>query len=295
LDAELVRRGLAATRAAAADAIRAGRVTVGGRPAAKAETLVAAGEPVAVEGPARPYASRGGEKLAAALDRFGIDPAGRNALDLGASSGGFTDVLLRRGAERVVAVDVGYGQLDWSLRQDPRVTVMERTNARTLRRDSLPYRPGLVTADLSFISLRLVLPVIADVSADQVDGVMLVKPQFEAERRDVGPGGVVTDPDAWSAAIRRVASVSRDSGLDPVRVMASPLLGPAGNVEFLLHAARTRAAATDGSECGNGGFDLLIDGAVQDGIALLRARARSSDEAATTSGSPEPLGSKPDA
>jgi 23S rRNA (cytidine1920-2'-O)/16S rRNA (cytidine1409-2'-O)-methyltransferase len=236
LDSELVRRGLAASRSEAADAIRSGIVTVGGYPASKATTLVAPDEPVAMVGASGGFVSRGGAKLEAALERFAPDVTGARALDAGASSGGFTDVLLRRGAAHVVAVDVGYGQLDWSLRDDARVTVLERTNVRDLTPQMLPYRPGLVTADLSFISLRTALPALVGVSAERVEVVLLVKPQFEVGREHVGPGGVVRDPDAWARSLHAVASACLGLGLSVRGAMASPLTGPAGNVEFLLHA-----------------------------------------------------------
>lgn len=235
-----------ATPEDAQDAIDAGRVTVAGRPAVKAETLVAPSEPLAVEGPGRDYASRGGDKLAAALDRFGIDPAGRQCLDAGASTGGFTDVLLSRGAARVVAVDVGYGQLAWHLRTDDRVLVVERTNVRDLRAEDLPFRPQLVTADLSFISLAKVTPSLVGLAAEDGDLILLVKPQFEAPRGEVGAGGVVEEPSVWRRALESVADACRSAGAGPTAAMASPLPGPAGNVEFFLHArAGARTAGPD--------------------------------------------------
>jgi 23S rRNA (cytidine1920-2'-O)/16S rRNA (cytidine1409-2'-O)-methyltransferase len=236
LDAEMVRRGLASTRDEAAEAVLAGLVTVAGAPATKAAALVAPDQPLGVEGASRGFVSRGGEKLCAGLDRFGIDPAGRDCLDAGASTGGFTDCLLRGGAARVAAVDVAYGQLAWSLRSDPRVVVLERTNVRELRVSALPFAPSLVVADLSFISLRSVMPALANVSTDDAEFVLLVKPQFEAPRPDVPEGGVVRDPDAWRRAIEGVAISCGENGLGPQDVAASPLRGPAGNVEFLLHA-----------------------------------------------------------
>ena len=237
LDSELVRRGLAGSRSEAVDAIRSGIVTVGGYPARKAGTLVASGDPVAMVGRSLRFVSRGGDKLDAALERFAVDVTGMHALDAGASTGGFTDVLLRRGVAHVVAVDVGYGQLDWSLRDDERVTVLERTNVRALTEEMLPYRPNLITADLSFISLRTVLPTLVGVSAERMDAVLLVKPQFEARREDVGSGGVVRDPDSWARSLHAVGAACRALGLSVHAVMASPLTGPAGNVEFLLHAS----------------------------------------------------------
>jgi 23S rRNA (cytidine1920-2'-O)/16S rRNA (cytidine1409-2'-O)-methyltransferase len=210
-------------------------VTVGGRPAAKPSSLVDPGDAVELSAPRR-FVSRGGEKLAAALDRFGVDPSARDCLDAGASTGGFTDCLLRCGAARVIAVDVGYGQLAWTLREDPRVVVMERTNVRNLRPSRLPFRPQLLTVDLSFISLGVALPALADVAARPGLFIMLVKPQFEAGRARVGRGGVVRDPDVWRDVLERVAQACRESSLVPQRAMASPLLGAAGNVEFFLLA-----------------------------------------------------------
>lgn len=225
-----------ATPREAGDAVRAGRVTVSGRPALKPGSLVATDEPLSLAQPARLFASRGGDKLAGALDRLGIDVRDRRALDAGASTGGFTDVLLSRGAGHVVAVDVGYGQLAWRLREDPRVTVMERTNVRTLQPEDLPYRPDLLVADLAFISLTAAIPALATVAAPGADAVLLVKPQFEAPSADVGPGGVVGDPAVWRRAVLGVAEASLHRGLQPLAVTASPLTGPAGNVEFFVHA-----------------------------------------------------------
>jgi 23S rRNA (cytidine1920-2'-O)/16S rRNA (cytidine1409-2'-O)-methyltransferase len=241
LDAELVRRGLAGSREEAREAVRAGHVTVRGAPATKSTTLVGADEALALAGPARPFVSRGGNKLAAALEAFAIDPTGRDCLDAGASTGGFTDCLLQRGARRVVALDVGYGQLAWELRIDPRVFVMDKTNVRELRPDLLPYRPSLVTADLSFISLRLAAGPLVRVTEPLADMVILIKPQFETEREHVGRG-VVRDPADWRRVIEEVADAIRAAGAGSLGLIVSPVKGPAGNVEFLLHA-RTGAEA----------------------------------------------------
>ena len=238
LDVELVRRGLASSRAEAQAAVAAGRVTVSGNPATKSASLVADDAPVQVIGPARPYASRGGEKLRSALDRFAVDPRDRDCLDAGASTGGFTDCLLQAGASRVVAIDVGYGQLAWKVRNDPRVTVMERTNIRNLAPASLPYAPDLVVADLSFISLRAALPALVAVADADAEFVVLVKPQFEAGPADVGSGGVVRDPAIWRRVLTEVMDAFRARGIGALGVIASPLRGPAGNVEFLLHGRR---------------------------------------------------------
>ncbi|HEY7282502.1 MAG TPA: TlyA family RNA methyltransferase [Actinomycetota bacterium] len=255
LDTELVRRGLVASRTEAQAAVDAGLVTVGGRPAGKPSTMVADSEPLAVAGPPRRFVSRGGDKLEAALDRFGVDPRGLDSMDAGASTGGFTDVLLRRGAARVLAVDVGYGQLAWSLRQDPRVTVMERTNVRDLRPGDLGFEPALVVADLSFISLRLALPALAGVAGARARFVLLVKPQFEVGPARVGSGGVVRDPDAWRAALEGVRDSLAGLGLPVVGAMASPVRGPAGNVEFLVLAAPRGAPAE-------------LDDAIAEGLAV---------------------------
>lgn len=238
LDQELVRRGLAGSRDAAHEVIATGRVLVAGRPALKDTTLIRPQDPVALSPAEERFVSRGGEKLAAALERFEVDPSGRACLDAGASTGGFTDCLLAAGADAVIAVDVGYGQLDFRLRQDPRVTVLERTNVRELRRVALPLAPSLVAADLSFISLALALPPLAEVSTEDGEFVLLVKPQFEALPEEVEPGGVVRDPEVQRRAIERVAGACVELGLAPRSAMASPLRGPAGNTEFLLHALK---------------------------------------------------------
>jgi len=238
LDAELVRRGLAASPTEARSAVAGGLVMVAGRPADNPATLVDPAEPVELTRPQDPFVSRGGRKLDAALDRFGVDVSGRRALDAGASTGGFTDVLLRHGAAHVIAVDVGYGQLAWSLRTDARVTVLERTNVRDLKPRALPFEPEIVVADLSFVSLRGVVPTLVDLAAPGADLVLLVKPQFEAGRDRVGAGGVIRDAEAWRDAIVGVADALRRSGAEPLAAMASPVRGPAGNVEFPLHARR---------------------------------------------------------
>lgn len=236
LDAELVRRGLVASRQQAQVAIDAGHVTVDGAPAWKPSTQVLPDADLHVRAPARRYVSRGGEKLEAGLARFEVDPAGRWCLDAGASTGGFTDCLLRHGAAHVVAVDVGYGQLAEELRRDPRVDVLERTNARELTAEDVPGPPpDLVVADLSFISLRLVLPALRAVAADGAEAVVLCKPQFEAGREQVGRGGVVRDPAVWRSVVSGVAGGAARVGWGAVGVAPSPLVGPAGNVEFLLH------------------------------------------------------------
>lgn len=245
LDAELVRRGLVDDRGQARSVIDAGRVTVDGGPAFKHTTLVHPGQSVNVEPPPRPYVSRGGEKLAGGLRRFGIDPQGRRCLDAGASTGGFTDCLLQQGAAEVIAVDVGYGQLAHRLRRDARVHVIERTNVRELRPGDIPGSPpDLVVADLSFISLRTVLPALRRVASEDAEAVVLVKPQFETPQDQVEDGGVVREPRLWTTAITDVAAAAAEIGWGAVRVAPSPLRGPAGNVEFLLHL-RPGPAADD--------------------------------------------------
>ena len=244
LDLEMVRRGIAQSRTEAAQAIASGNVTVAGRPATKASTLVSLDEAIDVKAPPRKFVSRAGEKLEAALDRFEISVAARRALDAGASTGGFVDCLLQRGAAHVIAVDVGYGQLDWRLREDNRVTVLERKNVRDLRPEELPYAADVITADLSFISLRLAIGPLRRCSSADGDFVLLVKPQFEAGRSDVGDRGVVRDPEVWLRVLESVARHCREEGLSPLSVMPSPLLGPAGNVEFLLHSRAADESAT---------------------------------------------------
>jgi 23S rRNA (cytidine1920-2'-O)/16S rRNA (cytidine1409-2'-O)-methyltransferase len=243
LDAELVRRGLARSREQAAELVAAGRVQVRGTPASKAAALVDPADPVRVLGadPIQEYVSRGGHKLAGALAGFGpagLAVAGRRCLDAGASTGGFTDVLLRAGAAEVVAVDVGYGQLAWSLRTDPRVRVLERTNVRTLSPQDIGGPVALTVADLSFISLRLVLPALAACTAPDGDLALMVKPQFEVGKDRVGAGGVVRDPALRADAVLAVAAAAGELGLGVAGVVASPLPGPSGNVEFFLWLRR---------------------------------------------------------
>jgi 23S rRNA (cytidine1920-2'-O)/16S rRNA (cytidine1409-2'-O)-methyltransferase len=234
-----VERGLVETRSRAQALILAGKVRVGDGDAArldrKAGDLVEPGETISVDAP-EPYVSRGGHKLAAALGAFGIDPAGLTALDVGASTGGFTDVLLQRGARRVYALDVGRGQLAEALRRDPRVVSMERTNARTLTGTSLPEPIGLATVDVSFISLAKVLGPLASTLGPRAQIVALVKPQFEAGRGRTDHG-VVRDPAVHREVLARVVAEAQSFGLGTRDVIASPILGPQGNREFLVHLA----------------------------------------------------------
>jgi 23S rRNA (cytidine1920-2'-O)/16S rRNA (cytidine1409-2'-O)-methyltransferase len=256
LDAELVRRGLARSREQAGELVTAGLVTVAGQRANKPATQVTRDAPISIAEEGEPrYVSRGGHKLAGALAAFGgsggsVPPgkqsgpaglvvAGRPCLDAGASTGGFTDVLLRAGAAHVVAADVGYGQLAWSLRTDPRVTVLDRVNVRNLDQvEAFTPVPELVVADLSFISLTLVLPALVACAAPDADFVLLVKPQFEVGKGRVGAGGVVRDIADRSASVRKVTDAAGQLGLGVLGVTASPLPGPAGNVEYFVWLRR---------------------------------------------------------
>jgi 23S rRNA (cytidine1920-2'-O)/16S rRNA (cytidine1409-2'-O)-methyltransferase len=244
LDAELVRRGLARSREHAVTLIAEGRVAVAGTAATKPATGVEAGTPVVVRtDPDQPsWVSRGAHKLLGALDAFGIAVEGRRVLDAGASTGGFTEVLLSRGAAEVVAVDVGYGELAWSLRTDDRVKVHERTNVKTLTPEAIDGQVDLVVADLSFISLRLVLPALVACARDDAELLPMVKPQFEIGRERLGAGGVVRDPEHRVQTVLEVARAAASLGWGTAGVVASPLPGPAGNVEFFLWLRRDAGA-----------------------------------------------------
>jgi 23S rRNA (cytidine1920-2'-O)/16S rRNA (cytidine1409-2'-O)-methyltransferase len=235
LDTAIVARGLAASRERARGLILAGQVKVDGQVVAKAGAPVAAGALVELVTPDHPYVGRGGIKLAHALDRFAIDPEGRRALDVGASTGGFTDVLLRRGAASVIALDVGRGQLDWRLRTDARVVVREGVNARALTPADVPHLVTLVTIDVAFISLRHILPALPPFLEPGADVVALVKPQFEAGRDDVGKGGVVRDTAVRARVLREIAEAAIGWGASVVDVVDSGLPGPKGNREFFIH------------------------------------------------------------
>jgi len=247
LDAEMVRRGLAPTRHRARHDIEAGRVRVGGVPADKPARMVAPDDRLELAGPARRFVGRGGDKLDGALDRFDVVVEGRRALDAGSSTGGFTDCLLQRGAASVVAVDVGYGQLDLRLRQDPRVVVFERTNVRDLNPDLLGVEPvPLIVADLSFISLRTVAPALLGLAAPGADLVVLVKPQFEAGRVEASRNrGVIRDPEVWARVLHEVVDAFDGAGAGLRGLMSSPLVGAEGNVEFLAHLGPGRPASID--------------------------------------------------
>lgn len=235
LDQALVAQGLVASRQRAQAMVRAGLVRVAGAVADRPDQMVDPSVTIGLDH-AKAYVSRGGEKLAAALDAFGIDPAGRVCLDVGASTGGFTDILLQRGATRVMAVDVGYGQLAWSLRQDPRVTVLERVNIRHLER--LPIPADLAVIDVSFISLRLVLPRVRDLLSPPAEVVALVKPQFEVGKGAVGKGGIVRDPEQHRRVLSELRQFAEESGYEVAAEIPSPILGAKGNREFLLHLRR---------------------------------------------------------
>jgi 23S rRNA (cytidine1920-2'-O)/16S rRNA (cytidine1409-2'-O)-methyltransferase len=238
LDVLLVERGLVPTRERARALVLAGQVTVNGTVVSKAGTAVDVEAALALLSPDHPYVGRGGLKLAHALDAFSIPVEGREALDIGASTGGFTDVLLRRGAVRVVAVDVGHGQLDWRLRNDPRVLVLEGVNARYLDPAQLPGPVDIVSIDVSFISLALVLPRVPAVLRRDADLVALVKPQFEAGRDEVGKKGVVRDAAVHERVLARVTLAAEALGFRKAGLVPSPITGAEGNVEFLLHLKR---------------------------------------------------------
>ncbi|HEX7168809.1 MAG TPA: TlyA family RNA methyltransferase [Acidimicrobiales bacterium] len=254
LDAELVRRGIAASREEAQEAIVAGRVLVDGAPALKAARMVGAGEQVVLTAPARRFVGRGGEKLEGALDAFAIDVTGRVALDAGASTGGFTDCLLQRGAASVVAVDVGYGQLHERIRADPRVVVRERTNIRDVVLDE-PV--DLVVADLSFVSLgRVAAALVGANAAPHADVVLLVKPQFEAGKAEADKGrGVIRDPSVWRRVLGEVRSALEAQEAAMIGVMVSPITGADGNVEFLAHVR----AHDQGPSITDDRLDAIVD------------------------------------
>ncbi len=234
LDQLVVDKGLAPSRERARALILAGQVSVDGQPHTKAGTQIDSAADVALIAPVHPYVGRGGLKLAHALETFGIAVDGRDALDIGASTGGFTDVLLQRGATRVIALDVGHGQIDWTLRNDPRVVVIEHFNARRLTPGDLPGPVDVVTIDVSFISLRQILPVVPPLLRPHADVIALVKPQFEAGRSEIRKG-VIRDAEVQSRVVGEVSAAAREVGLNPVASTPSPITGAKGNVEFLIH------------------------------------------------------------
>ena len=235
LDVALVERGLAPSRERAQALIMAGQVRVDGQVISKASAGVAADSPITLEVPDHPYVSRGGVKLAGALDVFNIDPFGKRALDIGASTGGFTDVLLQRGAASIIALDVGHGQLDWKLRNDPRVEVVEGVNARALTSADVSHPVDLVVIDVSFISLGHILPSVPPFLAGGADVVALVKPQFEAGRDEVGKHGLVTDPAVHQAVLATVTTQAEAAGFARLGMTPSPITGATGNQEFFLY------------------------------------------------------------
>ena len=235
LDAELVRRELARSRESAIELIAAGKVLVNGIPATKAATQVDAQISITLKDEQTEFVSRGGHKLAGALDHFfDIKVKDKVALDAGASTGGFTDVLLKRGAKKVIAADVGYGQLAWQLQSDNRVKILDRVNVRSLTKEQVEEDIDLIVADLSFISLKLVLPALIDVAKEEADFLVMVKPQFEVGKEKLGAGGVVRDPDLRKEAVAAVADSAFALGLGCLGVVASSLPGPSGNVEYFL-------------------------------------------------------------
>ena len=234
----MARRGLAPSREAAQRLIMAGRVRLNSQPAAKPDVRITADAEIIVMPGAPEYASRGAYKLLAALDHFAVKVAGRRALDVGASTGGFTDVLLRRGAAHVIALDVGYGQILERLRIDSRVTVLDRTNIRRVNPGDLPYAPDLVTIDASFISLRLVLPAALALAAPKAEVIALIKPQFEVGKGKVGKGGIVRDPAARIAAVEAIVEFARELGLAVLGTIESPIEGAKGNREYLAMLRR---------------------------------------------------------
>lgn len=246
LDAELVRRGLAESRGRAVELVAAGRVLAGGAPVTSPARRVGVDEPLVVTGPPRRFVSRGGEKLEAALEAFAVDVAGHRVLDAGASTGGFTDCVLQRGAAHVVAVDVGRGQLAWSLREDSRVTVLDRTNVRALTPDQIGGPATRVVVDLSFISLLTVAPALVECTTADAVVVALVKPQFEAGRSRVGKGGIVRDPAVHRDVLVAVTSGLAEAGLPVTAAIASPITGRDGNREFLVLIERGASPAVPG-------------------------------------------------
>ena len=235
LDKLLIERGLVASREEGRGRILAGDVLVNDQPLTKAGTLVDEQAAIRIKSKGVPYASRGGSKLEAALQSFGIDPTGKTVLDVGASTGGFTDCLLAHGARQIFAVDVGYGQLDWRLRNDPRVVVLEKTNIRYLELKSLPCPADLATIDVSFISLKLVIPQVKTLLLPDNQIVALIKPQFEVGKGKVGKGGVVRSHEEHERVIEKIRSAAIKLGYGVRGVIESPLLGPAGNKEFFIH------------------------------------------------------------
>jgi 23S rRNA (cytidine1920-2'-O)/16S rRNA (cytidine1409-2'-O)-methyltransferase len=274
VDIELVRRGLARSRQQAAELIDAGKVSINGMPAVKPSTAVAVTAALSVARDTdRCWVSRGAHKLIGALDTFGISVEGRRCLDAGASTGGFTEVLLDRGAREVVAADVGYGQLAWSLRSDPRVVVIERTNARDLSPTVIGGLVDVIVADLSFISLTTVLSALTGCASQNADMVPMVKPQFEVGKGQVGPGGVVRDPELRAGAVLAVARRAEQLHWHTVGVTASPLPGPSGNVEYFLWLRADTGRALSGDRLSGAVVDAVADGPATMAADMARGEA----------------------
>ena len=254
-DSALVRRGLAQSREKAQAMIMAGEVYVGERQISKASESIKAEEEMTVRSCSEKYVSRGAHKLEKAVRVFGADLKNKVIMDIGASTGGFTDICLRNGAKRVYSIDVGYGQLDWKLRNDPRVTVMERTNARYLEPSQFPDRPSVTVMDVSFISIRLILPVAAGIMGDNGVFYTLIKPQFEAGRSKVGKNGVVRDPDTHKAVLSDILAFVEKMGWQITALDFSPITGPKGNIEFL---AEIRKKCTSDSGITDGQIDAIV-------------------------------------
>ncbi len=255
IDAAIVARGLAASREKAQALIMAGNVYIGERKILKPSETVGESDEITVRGDQDAFVSRGGHKLERAVLVFRADVTGRVAMDIGAAAGGFTDVLLRHGTAHVYAIDVGYGQFDWALRNDPRVTVMERTNARALTRDQFDRQPDLTVMDVSFISIRLILPVAAAIMGEGGRFLTLVKPQFEAGRKDVGKHGVVRDPAVHARVLKEIRDFAPSFGWHVAQATYSPIKGPAGNIEFLADILPGEGASVSDEEI----LDLVAD------------------------------------
>ena len=242
-DVALVERGLCESRTKAQVSIMAGEVYVGTRRIDKASELIKPEDELEIRGKSNPYASRGGLKLEKAITSFQADLRGKVCMDIGAATGGFTDVCLQNGAAHVYAIDVGYGQLDWKLRNDPRVTVMERTNARYLTADDLPLKPTLGVMDVSFISITKILPAAAAIMGEDGEFISLIKPQFEAGRAQVGKKGVVRDLNVHCEVIEKVVKIAREIGFGVLGLSFSPIKGPEGNIEYLIYLGKNAAGA----------------------------------------------------
>lgn len=258
LDILLVNKGFFSSRERAKTAIMAGDVYVNGGISDKAGTKIDVDAEITVRNDQCPYVGRGGYKLAKAIETFGIDLAGRTAMDIGASTGGFTDCMLQNGASEVYAVDVGYGQLDWKLRSDPRVVNMEKVNVRYLDPETVPDRMDFVSVDVSFISLKLILPVVRGLLKEGAETVCLIKPQFEAGREQVGKKGIVRDRNVHREVIEKVIGYAEENSLNPQELTFSPMTGAKGNIEYLLRSVRMPEGASCISEIGREQIEAVI-------------------------------------